>query len=117
MKAGKYFNFTKTLSELNLIFMIQHSSIRARSKKSMITFAITTVVSLYWFLSLLINVYSYRVVGAVYELLWIGMVIGLFGMPVFSFIYWAKTKFDLKSLYFYSFIISIISVLFMVTRK
>ena len=97
--------------------MIQNSSIPARSKKSVITFVTTIVVSLYWFLSLLINVYSYPVVGAVYELLWIGMVIGLFGMPVFSFIYWAKTKFDLKSLYFYSFIISIISVLFMVTRK
>ena len=83
----------------------------------MVTLAITIVVSLYWFLSLLINVYSYRVVGAVYELLWIGMVIGVFGMPVFSFIYWAKTKFDLRSLYFYSFIISTVSVLFLVTRK
>src|SRR5215203_749917 len=97
--------------------MIQNSFLPARSKKSMVTLAITIVVSLYWFLSLLINVYSYRVVGAVYELLWIGMVIGVFGMPVFSFIYWAKTKFDLRSLYFYSFIISTVSVLFLVTRK
>jgi len=97
--------------------MIQNSSIPARSKKSMVTFALTIVISLYWFLSLLINVYSYRLVGAVYELVWIGMVIGLFGMPVFSCIYWAKTKFDLRSLYFYSFIISTVSVLILVTRK
>jgi len=117
MKTVKYFNFRNTLLELNLIFMIQNSSLPARSKKSVITFAITVIISSYWFLSLLITVYNYPVLGAVYELLWIGMVIGLFGMPVFSLVYWAKTKFDLKSLYFYSFIISIVTALFMVTRQ
>jgi len=97
--------------------MIQNSSISVRSKKSAITFAITIYVSLYWFLSIFINVYSSPLVGAIYEILWIAMVIGLFGLPIFSFIFWAKTKFSLRSLYFYSFIISITSVLFLVTRK
>jgi hypothetical protein len=97
--------------------MIQNSSISVRSKKSAITLAITIFVSLYWFLSIFISVYSSPLVGAIYEILWIGMVIGLFGLPIFSFIFWTKTKFSLRSLYFYSFVISITSVLFLVTRK
>ena len=70
--------------------MIQRSSLINRGR---VVFALAITVAFYWFLSLLINVYSYPLIGAIYELLWIGMVIGLFGLPVYSFIYWTKTKF------------------------
>ncbi|HKC35144.1 MAG TPA: hypothetical protein VKB95_03745, partial [Chitinophagaceae bacterium] len=85
--------------------------------RSQVVFALTITVSIYWFLSLLINVYRLPFIGAIYELLWIGMLPGLFGLPVFSFISWAKNKFSLRSLYFYSFIISLISILLIVTSK
>ena len=86
-------------------------------KRSVIVFALTIIVTLYWYLPLLISVYRFPVIGAIYEILWIFMVLGLFALPVISFIFWAKIKFNLRSLYFYSLIISLVSILFLVTSK
>jgi hypothetical protein len=86
-------------------------------KGSAIVFALTIIVTLYWYLPLLISVYRFPVIGAIYEILWIFMVLGLFALPVVSFIFWAKNKFNLRSLYFYSLIISLVSILFLVTGK
>jgi len=86
-------------------------------KGSVIVFVLTIVVTLYWYLPLLISVYRFPVIGAIYEILWVFMVLGLFALPVISFIFWAKIKFNLRSLYFYSLLISIVSILFLVTSK
>jgi len=86
-------------------------------KGSVIVFALTMIVTIYMYLPLLISVYRFPVIGAIYEILWIFMVLGLFALPVFSFIFWAKIKFNLRSLYFYSLIISLVSLLFLVTGK
>ena len=94
--------------------MIQRSSLINRGR---VTLALTITVSLYWFLSLLINVYRFPFIGAIYEILWIFMIVALFALPVFSFISWAKIKFGLRSLYFYSLIISAISILLLVASK
>src|SRR6188508_3271229 len=86
-------------------------------KGSVIGFVLTIIVTLYWYLPLLINVYRFPVIGAIYEILWIFMILGLFALPVISFIFWAKTKFNLRSLYFYSVIISLGGILFLMTGK
>ena len=86
-------------------------------KGSAIVFTLTIIVTIYWYLPLLINVYHFPIIGAIYEILWIFMLIGLFALPVVSFIFWAKTRFNLLSLYFYSLIISVVSILFLVTSK
>jgi hypothetical protein len=86
-------------------------------KGSVIVFALTIIVTIYMYLPLLISVYRFPIVGAIYEILWIFMILGVFALPVISFIFWAKNKFDLRSLYFYSLIISFVSVLFLVTSK
>src|SRR6187402_962621 len=86
-------------------------------KGSVIVFVLTIVVTLYWYLPLLINVYRFPVIGAIYEILWVFMILGLFALPVISFIFWAKIKFNLRSLYFYSLLISLVSILFLVTGK
>ena len=80
-------------------------------KRSVIVFALTIIVILYWYLPLLINVYRFPVIGAIYEILWVFMILGLFALPVVSFIFWAKIKFNLQSLYFYSLIISLLCIL------
>ena len=94
--------------------MIQRPILINRSR---VIFALTITVSLYWFLPLLINVYRFPVIGAIYEILWIFMIVALFALPVFTFMSWAKIKFDFRSLYFYSFIISAISILLLVTSN
>ncbi len=91
-------------------------SLPSLTKKSVITFTIAIATSLYWFLAQVINVYQFPFIGAIYELLWIGMVIILFGLPVFSFVYWIKNKFSHRSLYLYSFIISTATILVLITQ-
>ena len=86
-------------------------------KGSVIVFALTMIVTIYMYLPLLISVYRFPTVGAIYEILWIFMILGVFALPVISFISWAKNKFNLRSLYFYSLIISLVSILFLVTSK
>jgi len=87
------------------------------TKRDIIILASTIIISLYWLLSQLLNVYHLGWLGAIYELLWVFMLIGLFALPVLSFIYWIKTKFSFSSLYFYSFILSLGTVLFLITTK
>ena len=86
-------------------------------KRSTVIFVLTIIVTIYWYLPLLISVYRFPVIGAIYEILWIFMLVGLFALPVVSFIFWVKNKFNLRSSYFYSLIISIASILFLVTSK
>ena len=86
-------------------------------KRSTVIFVLTIIVTIYWYLALLISVYRFPVIGAIYEILWIFMLVGLFALPVVSFIFCVKNKFDLRSPYFYSLIISIASILFLVASK
>jgi len=94
--------------------MIQNSSVPAVSKKSVITLTVTIIVTVYWYLAQIINVYKVAWIGAIYEILWIGMVIALFGLPVFSLIHCIKNKFSPRSLYLYSFLLSVITVLVLI---
>jgi len=86
-------------------------------KRSTVIFVLTIIVTIYWYLPLLISVYRFPLIGAIYEILWIFMLVALFALPVVSIIFWVKNKFDLRSSYFYSLIISIASILFLVTSK
>jgi len=96
---------------------MKYSGYLKLKKRNIIVPGSTIIVSLYWLLSQLINVYHLGWLGAVYELLWVFMLIGLFTIPVLSFVYWIKTKFSFRSLYFYSFILSVGTVLFLITSK
>jgi len=96
---------------------MKYSSYLKLAKRDIIILGLTIIVSFYWLLSQLINVYHSEWLGAVYELLWVFMLLGLFALPVISFIYWIKTKFSFRSLYFYSFILSVSTILFLITSK
>ena len=78
---------------------------------SIILFISTIIVSFYWVLGNLIDISAYPVAGAITELLWLPMLLGLFGLPVIALIYWSKVKFPVRSLYFLSLLISGISIL------
>ena len=81
------------------------------SNRSKLVFACTIIVSAFWISIQFIDVYRYPVAGAIYELVSITMLLVLVGLPVFSFIQWVRNKFDLRSLYFYSFLISVASII------
>ncbi len=58
------------------------------------------ITSGYWILGNSFNVYTYSLVGAIYELLWVFMLPLLFLVPIASLICLIVTKF--KQNYFYS---------------
>ena len=92
------------------------SPISRSIKTNVMIFLLSIFVCLYWTLSIVINVYQQPVIGAIYEILWLFMIIGLFAIPVVSFVFWSRSRFNIKSLYFYSFLISIITIVILITQ-
>lgn len=74
------------------------------------TLITSLVVMIYWLIANVYNVYTIAAVGAVYEMLWLFMLVLLVAVPVFSFVQWAKQKFNVRSVYFVSLLISLITI-------
>lgn len=81
-----------------------------------ILFLLSLFSAIYWFVANSINVYQYAIVGALFELTSILMLIVLFVVPILSLYYWYKEKFNLKSLYFYTMVISVVTLLLLMTK-
>jgi hypothetical protein len=77
-------------------------------------FIISIIAFLYWFIGRTIDVYRFALVGAVWELLWIFMIMIQFALPVISLVFLIKEQFSLTSLYLYTLIISVSSILLMI---
>lgn len=82
-----------------------------------IVFILSVLTSVFWCLGQLVNVYYFAVVGAIFEIAWLPMIALLIILPILSLISLIKEKFNLKSLYLYSFLIVIATVLFMILRN
>ena len=83
------------------------------SRLSKILFVLSIFVLAYWRVGQIINIYRFAVVGAVYEILWLFMLIGLFGLPIIALIFLIKEKFSFSSLYLYTIIIGGFNILLM----
>ena len=90
--------------------MIAHISNFQDPRTRKIVFLLSIIVCLFWITGSLINVYRFAFVGAVYEILWIGIVALTLMIPIISLIIWIKEGFSLKSLYLVSFIIIVATV-------
>ncbi len=77
-----------------------------------IIFAASLFTALFWFTAQLVDVYHFAVTGAIFELLWLPMIMAIFVMPVVALVYWIVDKFRLKSLYFYSLLLLLATALF-----
>jgi hypothetical protein len=84
------------------------------SKTSKIVFMLSIIVAGYWWLGQFINVYSIALVGAIFEILWLPTLVLLFVLPIISLISLVKEKFTIKSLYIYSMLICVTTILCMV---
>jgi len=82
-----------------------------------IIFILSILTAVFWCLAQFVNVYYFAVVGVIFEIAWLPMIALLFCLPIVSFIFLVKEKFNLKSLYLYSFIIALVTVLFMILRN
>jgi len=82
-----------------------------------ILFVSSVIIFLCWLFTYFFNVYKYPVVGAIFEIIWLPMLAGIFIIPIISLFFWIKEKFPLTSLYLYSFLISVICLILVVTGK
>lgn len=79
--------------------------------------ALSVFVLFFVGLSRLLNVYQISFVGAIFEILWLPVILLLFILPVLSIIYWIQEKFNPKSIYLYSIVLGIAAIVLMVYGK
>ena len=72
------------------------------------------IVSGFWILGNTINVYEYAIVGAIFEMLWIFMILLLFAIPVLALIAAINNKFRNSFLYMASFLLNLGTFFWMV---
>ena len=87
------------------------------SKTGKTVFILSIIVSGYWWLGQVMNVYGFAFVGALFEILWLPVLLMLFLLPIISLILLIKEKVNLRSLYIYSMLISVTTIFFMVFSK
>jgi len=63
---------------------------------------------------LFLDVYHFRITGAVYEMLWLPMILCVFTLPVLTLFFLLRDGFDLRSLYFYALVISVANILMLI---
>ena len=78
---------------------------------------LSILVSLFWLASRFINIYRFALVGAIFEILWLPMILMVFGLPLISFYYLLKDKFSVNSTYLYAILIMIFTFLIMLFFK
>lgn len=84
------------------------------STSGKILFITSAAVLIYWTLSRTVDIYRFAVVGAIYEILWLFMLLSLIGLPILSILFLVKEGFNVRSLYLYTILLAVASVLVMV---
>lgn len=110
--------FVNQLLFPNWIKLMKENSIPYKnSRTSKIVFLLSIIASGLWWLAKGMNVYSNTIVGAIFELLWLPVLGMLFLLPIISLTLLIKEKINVRSLYIYSILIGIASIIFMVLGK
>ena len=77
------------------------------SAPSKVLLILNLIVTAFWVVGKTVDIYRYDIVGAIFEILWLGMLLGLFVLPVVSIVFFIREKFNLRSLYLYSLILAV----------
>ena len=93
--------------------MEQETAIYKNSRLSKILFVLSLFILAYWSIGQSINVYHFAIVGAMFEILWLFMLMGLFGLPIVALVFLIKEKFSFRSLYLYTIFVGVFNILLM----
>ena len=85
------------------------------SKTGYIILVINVLFLAVWIIAYNINVYKLSLVGAIYEMIWLPLIICLFSLPIVSFILWKKDSFKIKSKFLYLIILAVLSITLLLT--
>ncbi len=81
------------------------------TKQSKVILVLSLLVTAYWYFGKQLDIYSTKLMGAVFEILWLPMIILLFVLPIVSIGFFVKEKFNIRSFYLYSLLIGIGGIL------
>jgi len=87
------------------------------SALSKIFFISSIVVLVFWSAGQVIDVYHFPAVGAIFEILWLFMLLMLFILPIIAMVFLIQDKFNFRSLYLYTIIVTVINILLMIFIK
>jgi hypothetical protein len=73
-------------------------------------------VFLYWLVGTQTNVYKNVIVSAIFEILWLPVVLITLALPIFSIIHWARDRWKINSIFLVITILSIGLILWMVLQ-
>lgn len=81
------------------------------SKRNKWLFCLAITACVFWVLSKKINVYKYNLMGAVFEILWLPMIVALLTLPLLAGWFLFKEKVTLYSLNIYTLLITFSTIL------
>ena len=96
--------------------MKENLTVFKNSKTGRIVLILSILVSGFWWLGNVTDVYRFAFVGAIVELLWLPMLGLLVILPIMSLIFLVKEKSNVL-LYLFSILIVVATILFMVFSK
>jgi hypothetical protein len=82
-----------------------------------VLFILSIVTILYWLTAKSSNVYNNAFIGAVFELLWLPMIVSVFVGPVFSIILFVKDKYNPGSLAIYATVLQVVALYILIFFK
>ncbi len=81
-----------------------------------IILGLSILLSLFWSIGTQVNIYSNKIVGAIFEFMWLPVILLLFILPIICIIRLFKTSYTNKQLSIYSLLILTITIAFVFFR-
>jgi hypothetical protein len=80
-------------------------------------FILSIITILYWLTAKSLNIYNNAFIGAIFELLWLPMIVSVFIGPVFSIILFVKDKYNPGSLALYAVVLQAVALFILIFFK
>jgi len=81
---------------------------------SKILLVLSIIIFVFWFLGQNTDIYRFALIGAIFEFLWLFMLLALFVLPILSIIFLIKERFNFRSFYLYILIITATNIMLMI---
>jgi FlaA1/EpsC-like NDP-sugar epimerase len=105
----------QSLTQLTIkVFMEYNSPNFKNSGLSKILLVLSIIIFVFWFFGQNTDIYRFAFVGAIFEFLWVFMLMALFILPILSIIFLIKERFNLRSFYLYILIITATNIMLMI---
>jgi|JI6StandDraft_1071083.scaffolds.fasta_scaffold155563_2 hypothetical protein len=82
-----------------------------------VLFILSIITILYWLTAKSLNVYNNAILGALFELLWLPMIVSVFIGPIFSIVLFVRDKYNTGSLALYALVLQLVALYILIFFK